>query len=253
MSVSLKDLVSYCSGLLNAQKIKDYCPNGLQVEGASEIQKIVGGVTASQALIDEAIARDADVILVHHGYFWRGEAPEVTGIKRNRLKSLLTHNISLLAYHLPIDVHPEFGNNIQLAARLGFSATGPLDPDARPSVGNVGRLEEPMTAAALTQQISERLGRECIHIGDPSATIESIAWCTGAAQGMIEQAVVAGVDAYLSGEISEPTVHVAREAGVHYFSAGHHATERYGVYALGEHLQDVFDVAFEFVDIDNPV
>ncbi len=253
MTVSLSELVNYCADLLNVGAIKDYCPNGLQVEGTNKVQKIVGGVTASQALIDEAIACGADAILVHHGYFWKGESPEVTGIKRKRLKSLLSHDISLLAYHLPVDVHPEFGNNVQLAKHLGFLLEGPLDPAGRPSVGNVGRLRKPMKAASLAAHISDTLGRECTYIGDGDTVIESIAWCTGAAQGMIEQAVSAGVDAYLSGEISEPTVHIARESGVHYFSAGHHATERYGIQALGRHLQEVYDVDFTFIDIDNPV
>lgn len=253
MPTSLRELTAYCSDLLDLKSIRDYCPNGLQVEGRAKVGKIVAGVTACQALIDAALDSNADLILVHHGYFWRGEAAEITGMKRRRLKTLLSHDLSLLAYHLPLDAHPVLGNNAQLAERLEFEIEGALDPSARPAIGNVGQLKEAMTAAELQQKISKTLGRACQHIGDPSRTIRSIGWCTGAAQGMIDLAVAQGVDAYLSGEISEPTFHTAQESGVHYFAAGHHATERYGVQALAGHLSEKFDLEWQFIDIDNPV
>lgn len=253
MSVSLKELVAYCDGLLSSASIRDYCPNGLQVEGAAEVARIVSGVTASQALIDEAVRLEADLLLVHHGYFWKGEDSRITGIKYRRIRSLIGSDISLLAYHLPLDVHPELGNNAQLAQILGLETLGPMDPLAKPAVGSHGRLAKKLKAEDFARQVSMVLGRECQHIGDPEAEIETIAWCTGAAQGMIEQAAQLNVDAYLSGEISEPTVHVAREAGIHYFAAGHHATERYGAKALGEHLAQHFGVEHHFIDIDNPV
>lgn len=246
-------LEEYLEQLLNVRSIKDYCPNGLQVEGASEVRTIVGGVTASQALIDVAIEKGADAVLVHHGYFWKGEREAIRGIKKSRIKALLDHDISLFAYHLPLDTHNELGNNVQLAKLLGLSITGGLEPDNRNSVGLVGELSEVTTADQFCQTISKALGRKAQMIGADEQAIKTVAWCTGAAQGMIEKAVDLNVDAYLSGEISEPTVHIARETGVVYFEAGHHATERYGVKALGEHLATQFGVTFEFVDIDNPV
>ena len=253
MSEHLKTIVNYLDKYLEIDKIKDYCPNGLQVEGRAEIQKILGGVTASQALIDEAILQGVDAVLVHHGFFWKGERAEITGIKRKRLKALLENDISLLAYHLPLDVHPEVGNNIQLAKKLNITITGPLEPLASKSIGLVGLLSESITAADFKGFVGGVLKRECMHVGDGEQAIQRIAWCTGAAQSMIDKAVDLGVDAFLSGEISEPTVHTARETGVHYFSAGHHATERYGVQALGHKLETEFDIQFQFIDIDNPV
>ncbi len=253
MSEDLKVLVSYLDEYLAINKIKDYCPNGLQVEGRSTVKKILGGVTASQALIDEAVNRGVDAILVHHGFFWKGERSEITGIKRKRLKALLENDISLLSYHLPLDVHDEVGNNVQLAKQLQLTITGPLDHQAAKSVGLVGELNRSMSASEFKDFVGSALNRECMHIGDDNTAIKKIAWCTGAAQGMIEQAAHVGVDAFLSGEISEPTVHSALETGVHYFSAGHHATERYGVQALGNKLATEFNVQFQFLDINNPV
>lgn len=253
MSTSLKALVDYIDQYLGIGKIKDYCPNGLQVEGRREVKKILGGVTASQALIDAAVQRGADAILVHHGYFWSGENAAIVGIKRQRIKTLLEHEISLLAYHLPLDMHPEVGNNVQLARKLGLEVTGPLDLNSTPSTGLAGQLPVVMSAAEFALLVERVLGRQCLHIGQPEQPIKTIGWCTGAAQGMINLAVNLGLDAYLSGEISEPTVHIARETGVHYFAAGHHATERFGVQALGEKLTQQFELNFEFLDIDNPV
>lgn len=246
-------LEEYLAELLSASSIKDYCPNGLQVEGCLDIRKVVGGVTASQALIDRAIDEQADAILVHHGYFWKGERESITGIKKERIKALLENDISLFAYHLPLDIHPTLGNNAQLGDLLGFNVTGGLEPGNPQSIGLVGDLSVPMSAETVRRHISEVLGRNALMIGDEDKPLKTIAWCTGGAQSMIEKAVDLGVDAYVSGEISEPTVHIARETGVVYFSAGHHATERYGVKALGEHLASQFDIEFLFVDIDNPV
>ncbi|KZX78566.1 Nif3-like dinuclear metal center hexameric protein [Oleiphilus sp. HI0009] len=247
------ELEKYLADLLSISSIRDYCPNGLQVEGASQISKIVGGVTASQDLIDVAIKENADAILVHHGYFWKGESEAITGIKRNRIKALLDHDINLFAYHLPLDVHPTLGNNAELGRLLGFETSGGMEPDNKFSVGLVGSLPTPMVLSDLTKHVSAVLGRDALSIGASDKEIKTVAWCTGGAQSMIDKAVALGVDAYISGEISEPTVHIARETGVAYISAGHHATERYGAKALGEYLQDKFDLDFVFVDIDNPV
>ncbi|MBU2966107.1 Nif3-like dinuclear metal center hexameric protein [Amphritea sp. 2_MG-2023] len=253
MVVLLKQLVNYCDSLLSPEKYKDYCPNGLQIEGRAEVRRIVSGVTASQALLDRAVALEADLILVHHGYFWKGEPEVITGMKKRRLQTLLSHDISLLAYHLPLDGHPELGNNACLARQLGLQVSGGLEPDNPLSIGLTGRLSSPVTAAEFSQQIATALGREVLHIDGGPELIETVGWCTGAAQGYIEKAAALGLDAFISGEISEPTVHSARELGIHYFAAGHHATERYGVQALGERLAEEFDIEHQFVDIHNPV
>lgn len=246
-------LLDYIDHLLEPQQFKDYCPNGLQVAGHETIRHIVTGVTANQALIDKAIELNADTILVHHGYFWKGEDARVIGIKRERLKSLLSHDINLMAYHLPLDQHPQLGNNAQLGQLLSLIVTGGLQPDNPRSIGLVGRLSQPMSGRAFAQHISRCLKREALHIGEDDDVIETVAWCTGGAQGYLQQAIDLGVDAYITGEVSEPTVHLARETGTHFYSAGHHATERYGAQALGERIAREFDVQVTFVDIDNPV
>jgi dinuclear metal center YbgI/SA1388 family protein len=248
--IPLKSLIQYSDQLLSSASFSDYCPNGLQVEGRSEVQRIVSGVTACQALIDQAVMLQADVLLVHHGYFWKGETQPIVGIKRRRIKSLLENDISLVAYHLPLDAHAELGNNAVLGRRLRISGAEPLNSEG---IGSVGVLDEAMPAIMLARRLEQVLGRAPLSIVAGDFPVERVAWCTGAAQGHIEQAAASGADAYISGEISEQTVHLARELGIHYFAAGHHATERYGVMALGEHLAERFGLCHEFVDIDNPV
>lgn len=251
MAVALSALVEEADRYLNAAAIADYCPNGLQVQGRAEVRRIVSGVTASQALLDAALEAQADLVLVHHGYFWKNEDPRVIGIKQRRLKTLLINDISLLAYHLPLDVHPEVGNNVQLARRLGLIVEGPLEPGNPRSVGLVGSLPQALSAAEFAQRIEVALGRSPLVV-EGSRPIRRVAWCTGGAQGYIEQAVAAGVDAYVTGEVSEPTVHIARENDLSFFAAGHHATERYGVQALGDYLAQRFDIEHIFVDVPNP-
>jgi dinuclear metal center YbgI/SA1388 family protein len=248
-----EELTRYLDQLLESQRFRDYCPNGLQVEGKSDIRHLVAGVTASQALVDAAIARQADAILVHHGWFWRGEDGRVTGFRKARLQALLKHDINLIAYHLPLDGHAEFGNNAQLAKRLGWAVEGRFGEQ---DVGWYGRAEATTTLAELTGAVAQALRRAPQVIcadGDAARRISRIAWCSGGAQNLFEQAINLGVDVYLSGEISEQNVHLARESGVAYIAAGHHATERYGVQALAAHLSGRFGVECEFVDIDNPV
>lgn len=251
MAIALTTLVEEADRYLNTAKISDYCPNGLQVEGRPQVRRIISGVTASQALLDAAVEAQADVVLVHHGYFWKNEDPRVVGIKQRRLKALLNNDISLLAYHLPLDVHPEVGNNVQLARLLGLVVEGSLEPDNPRSVGLVGSLETPLAPADFMRRIQTVLGREPLMI-EGAGLIRRIGWCTGGAQGYIDQAVAAGVDAYLTGEVSEPTVHIARENGLSFFAAGHHATERYGVQALGDYLAKRFAVEHLFIDCPNP-
>ncbi len=243
----LTDIVDFCTTRLEPDSFDDYCPNGLQVEGRAEVRRIVSGVTASQALLDAAVAADADLILVHHGYFWRGEAAPLTGIKGRRIRTLMRADISLLAYHLPLDAHPELGNNRQLGNRLGFSQGGAVDG----LLWGID-LSEPLPTATLAARIETALGRSPLVVGE-STGLRRVAWCTGAAQGMIEAAAGLGFDAFISGEVSEQTVHQARELGIDYLAAGHHATERYGVRALGEQLAGHFDIEHDFIDIPNPV
>ena len=245
-----EELTAYLDGLLEPGRFRDYCPNGLQVEGRAEVQRIVCGVTASQALIDAAIARQSDAVLVHHGWFWKGEEGRITGFRKRRLQALLAHDINLLAYHLPLDGHGELGNNAQLAKRLGWQVTGRFGEQ---EIGFLGVPPASTFAGAVAAQVRAVLGRDPLLVGATDHPVKRIAWCSGGAQGYFEQAIQAGADMFMSGEISEQTVHLAREADVPYLAAGHHATERYGVMALGEHLASQCGLTCEFVEIDNPV
>lgn len=247
--VELKVLEAHLARLLRADDFKDYCPNGLQVFGRREILRLVTGVTASQALLDAAITAKADAILVHHGYFWRGEDAVLTGMKYQRIKTLIQADVSLFAYHLPLDAHPELGNNAQLANLLGFSTQGVMGSDG---VGNWGEVATAQPLAQLSEHISKQLGREALAVSGGDHLVRKVAWCTGGAQGFIEKAWALGADTYISGEISEPTAHAARELGIHYIAAGHHATERYGVQAVGAQIAEAFNIEHQFIDIDNP-
>jgi len=210
-------------------------------------------VTASQALVDAAVEARADLLLVHHGYFWRGESAAVVGVKQRRLKALLQNDINLVAYHLPLDVHAELGNNVQLARLMGWQISGGLEPNNPRSVGLTGELAAPCAGEELAALLAARLQREPLFVAGHDRPVKRIAWCTGAAQGYIDKAIALGVDAFITGEVSEPTVHAARENGIHFYAAGHHATERYGAKALGEHLAATFGLEHRFIDIDNPV
>lgn len=258
------ELIDYLDQVLQADLVNDYCPNGLQVEGSSQISKMVSGVTASMELIDKAIEAQADTILVHHGYFWKGESSVVTGMKQKRLKKLLSHDINLIAYHLPIDIHPQFGNNAQLGKRLGITDISPMQTITPIGIVMQGKLEQPSTLSEFANVVEKSLNRTPLVINAHAASINldsqqpsqdlisTIAWCTGGGQNYIDSAAAAGNDLFISGEISEQTVHSAKEQGIHYISAGHHATERYGAKAIGEHLAHKFDIDVEFIDCDNP-
>lgn len=239
---------------LSPQLIKDYAPNGMQVEGKSEIKRVVTGVTASQALIDKAIELEADALLVHHGYFWKGEPEPIRGMKGKRIRSLIKSDINLYGYHLPLDIHPELGNNAELARLLDIEVEGGLEGHPQ-SVALFGRLKQAMTGADFANKINHVLNREPLHIAPDNAEkmIETLGWCTGGGQDFIELAAQHGLDAFISGEISERTTYTARELDIHYFSAGHHATERYGIKALGEWLAQEHGLDVTFIDIDNPV
>lgn len=233
---------------LNTHAFSDYAPNGMQVEGRPDVQKIVTGVTACQALLDEAVRLGADAVLVHHGYFWKNETQTVKGMKRNRLKTLLTHDINLYGWHLPLDAHPQLGNNACLAKELGIEIRGEVMP-----LVPWGELNEPLTGPLLAKRLTDVLGRQPLHCGDNApGLIRRIAWCSGGGQGFIDAAAAFGVDAFITGEVSEQTIHSAREQGLHFFAAGHHATERGGIRALGEWLAECYALDVTFVDIANP-
>ena len=246
----LNELEIYLNQLLDVAHIHDYCPNGLQVEGRSEVRKLISGVTASFDLLQAAVAAGADAVLVHHGYFWRGENQCLTGMKRRRIALLMEHDVSLLAYHLPLDAHLELGNNTQLGRRLGFIETGRFGEQC---IAVQGTLPQTMALKDLGINIEHLLSRKPLVIGDEAKPVQRIAWCTGAAQDYFDEAIRLDVDAFVTGEISEQIVHAARESGVAFIAAGHHATERYGVQALGEHVAQKFGIAHQFIDVDNPV
>lgn len=246
----LNELRDYIASLLATGRFRDYSPNGVQVEGRAEIRRIASGVSASQHLLEAATAWGADAILVHHGYFWRNEDATVTGFKKRRIAHLLQHNVSLLAYHLPLDAHAELGNNAQLGKLLGFVERGRFGEQ---DIACHGAMRELQPLAQFAIHIEKQLQRAPLVIGDGGKIIRSIAWCSGGAQDYFEQAIALGADAYLTGEISERHVHVAQETGVAFIAAGHHATERYGIRALGEHVAAQWKVEHCFFDQDNPV
>lgn len=249
--IDRKVLETHLASTLDINRFRDYCPNGLQVEGGEQVQYVVSGVTASLELIEAALEKGADTLLVHHGYFWKGEDPRVVGYRQKRLKLLLANNINLFAYHLPLDAHPQFGNNAQLGHQLGLKPEGSFgDQD----LGWLGVTPpEINTVRDLAALVERSLGRPPLVIGNLDQTVGRVGWCTGAAQNALADAITAGVDVYLSGEISEQTVHLARESAVAYLACGHHATERYGVQALGQHIENQFGIRHEFVDVPNPV
>ena len=244
------ELEHYTCALLDTARFRDYSPNGLQVQGRDEVRKIVTGVSASLALIEHAIQHQADAILVHHGYFWKNEDARIVGVKQARIKALLAHDISLFGFHLPLDAHPSLGNNAQLGLRLGFELEG---WGGEQNLIAHGSVPAALPLHQLGIHIGERLQRPPLVIGEMDRPIRRIAWCTGGAQGYFEAAAALGVDAYLTGEASEQQVHFARESGIAFIAAGHHATERYGIQALGEHLAVHFGLNHEFIEIPNPV
>ncbi|CAN5232577.1 Nif3-like dinuclear metal center hexameric protein [soil metagenome] len=244
-----QSLDRHLDALLDVGRFKDYGPNGLQVEGRADIGHLVCGVTASLALIDAAIAAGADAILVHHGLFWRGHDGRVTGWMKQRLARLLAHDISLFAYHLPLDAHATLGNNAQLGRVLGLTADGRFGEQA---LGFIGAPDAPLSLPALSQMIEQRLGRPIIAVPGDGRPLRRVAWCTGGAQGYFEDAIAAGADVFITGEISEPQAHYAAELGVAFIAAGHHATERYGVQAVAAHLAAEFGISHQFIEIANP-
>ncbi|WP_180125794.1 Nif3-like dinuclear metal center hexameric protein [Rhodoferax sp. BLA1] len=246
------ELLGTLDALLQPERFRDYGPNGLQVEGCAQVRKIVSGVTASRALIDAAIAAEADTILVHHGLFWRGQNGCITGWMKQRLALLLAHNINLLAYHLPLDAHPELGNNAQLGLKLGLVGTARFGEQDLGWLGARLDGQSFVSAQALADHVACVLNRPVTLVDQGSKAIQKIAWCSGGAQSYFEAAIAAGADAFITGELSEPQAHLARECGVAYLACGHHATERYGAPAVATHVAGLWGLAHEFIDIDNP-
>lgn len=249
----IKQLVSILNDLLQAPQFKDYVPNGLQVSGREQIKRVATAVTADIASIEQAIDWQADVLLVHHGYFWKGEEPVITGIKKKRLQLLLNHDINLLGYHLPLDCHQTLGNNAQLAKLLNVESIQTHDASGQPNLLWQGKLSKAYSVDEFNQFLTEIFQRSPQHCPADNTNIQTLAWCSGAAQDVIEQAVALGVDAFISGEVSERTFYQAKEYDIHYFGCGHHATERYGVQALGQYLAENYQLTHQFFDSNNPI
>ncbi|CAC9533745.1 GTP cyclohydrolase 1 type 2 homolog YbgI [uncultured Gammaproteobacteria bacterium] len=245
--INNKELEKYINNYLNIAKFEDYCPNGLQIEGRSDIGKIISGVSANQDLIDQAIDEKADAILVHHGFFWKGEEQVLTGIKKNRIKALLENDINLFAYHLPLDAHPIVGNNIQLALRFNIQNPQPIGD----TLVWQGEVEAPLSEVA--QSVMNITSRMPLVFGAKDKQINKIAWCSGGAQSYIKFAIEAGADCFITGEVSEQIPAICKENNIAFIAAGHHATERYGVQALAQHLSQQFELDYQYIDIDNIV
>lgn len=252
MAVGRTELHEVLDSELCVSEFKDYCPNGLQVEGRDDINILVSGVTACQALLDRAVSLKADAVLVHHGYFWRGEDERLVGMKAQRIRTLLEAGISLFAYHLPLDCHPTLGNNAGLARAMGLREWQGIDPENATHPVFCGAFDEGSRLSDIVGRLEHELGREALVVGDPDALIRSAAWCTGGGQGYIDEAASYGAELFITGEVSEQTVHVARERGLAFVAAGHHATERFGARSVGQWIAERFDIDHQFVDIDNP-
>lgn len=242
-------LSQVCAEWMAVDSFQDYCPNGLQVEGKAEIRRLAVAVTASQAAIDAAVAWGADALLVHHGYFWRNEPAVIVGAKATRIRQLMQADMSLFAYHLPLDQHPEFGNNAELARMWNMVDDG---HDVK-RVWRSGHLEHPLPIEGFIERIRRTLRREPLHIAGGPAVVKRIAWCSGGAQGYLPLAIEQGVDVFITGEASEQCYHQAMEAGVHFIAAGHHATERYGVQALAQKLAAAYQLELHYIELANPI
>ncbi|PPB86491.1 Nif3-like dinuclear metal center hexameric protein [Acinetobacter soli] len=249
----LNEIVSWCDQTLSSAQFKDYAPNGLQIEGTSEVKHVLCAVTASEAAIDAAIAMQADVLLVHHGYFWKGEPYPITGMRGHRIKKLIQNNISLLAYHLPLDAHPTLGNNAAIADLLELERIEVLDPNEKFPIGNIGYLTQAVSPETFKAKLQDTFDFNIIHLPAQVKSIQKIGFCTGGAQDFIAKAAAQGCDAYISGEVSERTFYEAQELNLHYFACGHHATERYGVQRLGKALSEHFSLKYTYFELNNPI
>jgi dinuclear metal center YbgI/SA1388 family protein len=243
------EVEAFLQALLQPDRFRDYGPNGLQIEGRSEIHRVVSGVTAGLALIDAAIAAGADAIVVHHGLFWRGHDGRLVGWLKERVARLMAAQVNLFAYHLPLDAHPQFGNNAQLGLKLGWVADGRFGEQ---DLGFIASMPQAADATALAASLRRITGRDSVLVPGDGRPLRRVGWCTGGAQGYFEAAIAAGADVFVTGEISEPQAHIARETGVAFIACGHHATERYGAPAVAGELARHFGLDHEFIDVDNP-
>ena len=250
---SLNEIIQWCDQTLKSPEFKDYAPNGLQIEGKTEVKKILCAVTASQTAIDAAIAYGADLLLVHHGYFWKGEPYPITGMRGKRIKALIQHDISLVGYHLPLDSHPTLGNNAAIADLLTLENIEALDPSEKHPIGNIGYLKQAMSPESFKTYVSERLGFDAIHLPADKTSVYKVGFCTGGAQDYILKAAEQDCDAYISGEVSERTFYQAQELNVHYYACGHHATEKYGVQRLAQAISEQFDIEYSYFELNNPI
>lgn len=250
---NLLDIIQWCNIQLKTNEFKDYAPNGLQIEGRTEVKKILCAVTASQTAIEAAILQKADLLLVHHGYFWKGEAYPITGMRGKRIKSLIKNDISLVAYHLPLDAHPTLGNNVAISDLLELQDIEALDPTERHPIGNIGYLNPPQSPEQFQRYLTDRLGFQAIHLPAAKTEIKKVGFCTGGAQDYISKAAAQDCDAYISGEVSERTFYEAAELNVHYYACGHHATERYGVQRLAQALAAQFELEVIYHELNNPI
>lgn len=250
---TLNEIIQWCDETLKSPEFKDYAPNGLQIEGKAEVKKILCAVTASQTAIEAAIESGADMLLVHHGYFWKGEAYPITGMRGKRIKALIQQDISLVGYHLPLDSHPTLGNNAAIADLLELQNLEQLDPTERHPIGNIGYLKQAMSPEAFKNYVSERLGFDAIHLPANKTSIYKVGFCTGGAQDYISKAASQDCDAYISGEVSERTFYEARELDVHYYACGHHATEKYGVQRLAKAISEQFNIEYIYFELNNPI
>ena len=249
----LNEIIQWCDHTLKSPEFKDYAPNGLQIEGKPDVNKILCAVTASQGAIEAAIEQGADMLLVHHGYFWKGEPYPITGMRGKRIKSLIQHDISLAGYHLPLDSHPTLGNNAAIADILALENIEALDPSEHHPIGNIGYLKQPVSAEEFKLYVSQRLDFNAIHLAADKKSIQKIGFCTGGAQDFIGKAAERNCDAYISGEVSERTFYEAKELNVHYYACGHHATERYGVQRLAKAISEQFDIEYSYFELNNPI
>ncbi|ANF81462.1 Nif3-like dinuclear metal center hexameric protein [Acinetobacter sp. NCu2D-2] len=249
----LLKIIQWCDQTLKSAEFKDYAPNGLQIEGKQDVNKILCAVTASQTAIEAAIAQGADLLLVHHGYFWKGEAYPITGMRGKRIKTLIKNDISLAGYHLPLDSHPTLGNNTAIADLLELQNIEALDPTERHPIGNIGYLKSPMSPEQFKAFVSEKLGFDAIHLPADKANIQKVGFCTGGAQDFIKKAAEQNCDAYISGEVSERTFYEAQELNVHYYACGHHATEKYGVQRLAKAISEQFNIEYSYFELNNPI
>lgn len=249
----LHDIIQWCDHTLKSNEFKDYSPNGLQIEGVNEVTSITCAVTSSMDAINACIKNGSKLLLVHHGYFWKGESYPIVGMRGNRIKKLIENQISLVAYHLPLDAHPTLGNNAAIANILGLRNIIALDPNQKYPIGNIGFLEQPLTAIDFQRKLSQHIQPHILHLNANKTHVQKIGFCTGAAQGFISRAAEQGCDAYLSGEVSERTFYEAKELDVHYYACGHHATERYGVQRLGQAICDEFGLKYHYFEQNNPV